>query len=123
MKTLFRQLVVVEENPSKLVAPNQQNQNRNSGQYVNCNICQRAFKTNRGLLQHQGFCRKKNRENTISSNTAINDSNNIAATSDKSDSHDSNGNGDYETYFWNDVRGTVFEKDLTDAYEKIVHWK
>ena len=26
-------------------------------------------------------------------------------------------------YFWNDVRGTVFEKDLNDAYEKIVHWK
>ena len=53
----------------------------------------------------------------------INDSNNIAATSGKSDSHDPSGNGDYETYFWNDVRGAVFEKDLTDAYEKIVHWK
>ena len=101
----------MEENPSALVPSNQQNQNRNSGQYVNCNICKRAFKTNRGLQQHLSFCRK------------INDSNNIAATSDKSDSHDSNGNGNYETYFWNDVRGTVFEKDLTDAHEKIVHWK
>ena len=101
----------MEENPSKLVASNQQNQNRNSGQYVNCNICQRAFKTNRGLPQHLSFCRKRNRKNTINPNTAINDSNNIAATSDKSDNYNSNGNGDYETYFWNDARGTVFEKD------------
>ena len=73
----------MEENPSELVASKEQNQN--SGQYVNCNICQRAFKTNRGLQRHLSFCRK------------INDNNNIAATSDKSDSHDSNGNGDYET--------------------------
>ena len=89
----------MEENPSELVASNQQNQNRNNGQYVNCNICRRAFKTNRGLLQHLSFRRKRNRENTINSNTAINDSNNIAATSDKSKGHNSNGNGDYETYF------------------------
>ena len=122
-KILFRQLIVREENPSELVASNQQNQNRNSGQYVNCAICQRAFKTSRGLLQHLSFCRDRNRENNINSNTAINDSNNIAATSDKSDSHDSSGNGDYETYVWNDVHGTVCEKDLTDAYEKILHWK
>ena len=113
----------MEDNPKELVASNQQNENRNSGQYVSCNICQQAFKTNRGLLQHVSFYRKRNRENNINSNTAINDSNNISATKDKSDSHDSNGNGDYETYFWNDVRGTVFEKDLTNAYKKIVHWK
>ena len=113
----------MEDNPSELVASNQQNQNRNSGQDVSSNLCQRAFKTNRRLLQHLRFCRKINRENNISSNTAINDSNNIAATNDKSDIHNSNGNGDYETYFWTNVRGTVFEKDLTDAYENIVHWK
>ena len=53
----------------------------------------------------------------------INGSNNIAATGDKSDSLDSNRIGDYETYFWNDVYGKVFEKDLPDAYDKIVHWK
>ena len=64
------------------------------------------FKTNRGLLQHQSFCRKRNRENNING---------------KSDKHDSNGNGGYEPYFWNDVRGTVFEKDFNDAYKKIVH--
>ena len=56
-------------------------------------------------------------------NTSINDSNNTVAANDKSDSHDSSGNGGYETYFWNDVRRTVFKKDLNDAYEKIVHWK
>ena len=50
-KTLFRQLFAMEENPSELVASNQQNQNRNSGQYVNSKMCQRAFKINRGLLQ------------------------------------------------------------------------
>ena len=56
-------------------------------------------------------------------NTVINDSNNIAADNDNSDSHDSNGNGDHETYFWNEVRGTEFEKDLADAYEEIVQWE
>ena len=110
----------MEDNPSELVTSNQQSQNQNSGQFVSCNICQRGFKTNRGLLQHLSFCRKRNRENNINFNTAINGSNNIAATNDKSDSHDSNGNGGYETYFWNDVRGTLFEKDLNDAYEKII---
>ena len=55
-KTLFSQLVVIEENPSELVASNQQNQYQNNVHYVNCNICQRVFKTNRGLLQHLSFC-------------------------------------------------------------------
>ena len=32
-KTLFRQLVVMEDNPSELVASNQQNQDQNSGKY------------------------------------------------------------------------------------------
>ena len=59
----------------------------------------------------------------INSNTAINDSNNIAADNDNSDSHNSNGNRDHETYFWDKVCGTVIKKDLTDAYEKILHWK
>ena len=41
----------------------------------------------------------------------------VATDNDKSDYHDSNGNRDHENYFRNEVRGTVFEKDLTDAYE------
>ena len=93
----------MEENPRELVASNQQNQNQNNVHYVNCNICQRVFKTNTGLLQHLSFCRNRNRENTINSNAAINDSNNAAATSGKSDNHDYIGNGDYETYIWNDI--------------------
>ena len=113
----------MEINPKELVASNQQNQNQSSGQYVSCNICQRVFKTNGGLLQYLSFCRKRNREYNINSNTAINDSNNMAADNDNSTSHNSNGDGDHETYFWNEVRETLFEKDLTDAYEKIVHWK
>ena len=49
----------------------------------------------------------------------------MAADNDNSTSHNSNEDGDYETYFWNEVRETLFEKDLTDASkdEKIVHWK
>ena len=89
----------MEDNPSELITSNQQNQNQNSGQYVSCNICQRGFKTNRGLLQHLSFCRNKNRENNINSNTAINESSIIVAANDKSDSHESNENGSYETYF------------------------
>ena len=60
------------------------------------------------------FCRKRNRENNINSNTVINDTNKVVVANDKSNSHKFNGNGGYEMYFWNDVRGTVF---------KIVHWK
>ena len=88
----------MEDNPSELVAANQQYQNQNSGQYVSCNICQRAFKANRRLLQHLSFCRKKGRENSINDNTATNNSNNKAVANDKSDSHESNGNRVYETY-------------------------
>ena len=71
------------------------------------------------------FCRRRNREYNINSNNAINDSNNIAADNDNSDSHDSNGNGYHETYsyFWNEFPGIVFDKNLTDAYEKVIHQK
>ena len=37
--------------------------------------------------------------------------------------YNANANGGYETQFWNDVRGTVFEKDLNNGYENIVHWE
>ena len=40
-KTLMRQLVVMEDNPSELVASNQQNQDQNNRQDVSCNICKR----------------------------------------------------------------------------------
>ena len=109
----------MEENPSELVASNQQNQNQNSEHYVNCNICQRVFKTNRGLLQHLSFCRKRNRENTINSNAAINDSNNAAATSGKSDNHNYIRNGDYKTYIWNMFRGTILMMKLQSRLHPI----
>ena len=103
----------MEENPSELVASNQQNQYQDSVHYVNCNICQRVFKTNRGLLQHLSFCRKRNRENTINPNAAINDSNNAAATSCESDNDDYIGNGDCETYIWNDVLWDNIDDEIT----------
>ena len=90
----------MENNPSELISSNQQNQNQNSGQYVSCNMCQRGIKTNRELLQHLSFLQKEKQRKQHQSNTAINDSNNIVATNDKSDSHNYNGNGGYETYFW-----------------------
>ena len=113
----------MEDNPSELVTSNQQNQNQNSGQYVSCNIYQRTFKTNTVLLQHPSLCRRRIREYNINSNNAINDNNNIAADNDNSNRHESSGNGSHETYFWNEVRGAVFEKCLTNVYEKVVHWK
>lgn len=53
----------------------------------------------------------------------MNVSNNTEADNSNSDSHNSHGNGNHITYFWNKVRGTVFVKHLADAYEKIAHWK
>ena len=81
------------------------------------------FKTNRGLLRHLSFCRRRNVKYNTNSNTTNNSSNNIPTDNDNSDSHDSNGNGDHETCFWNEDRGTVFEKDLPNSFERIVHWK
>ena len=91
----------MEDNPSKVVTSNQQNQNQNHGQYVSYKIYQRKFKTKRELLQYLKFCRRRIEEYNIDSNNAINDSNNMAADNDNSDSHNSNRNGDYKTYFWN----------------------
>ena len=66
-----------------------------------------------GLLQHLSFCRKRNRENIINSNAAINDSNNPAATSGKSDNYNYIGNGDYETYIWKDVPRDNIDDEIT----------
>ena len=48
----------------------------------------------------------------------INDRNIKAADNDNSDYHNSNGNGNHETFFWNEV-----VQYLNDACKKIVHWK
>ena len=110
----------MEDNPSELAASNEQNQNQNNGQYVSCNICQGTFKTDRGLLHHLSFCRKRNREYNVNSDTVINDNSNqrimtivTARTTRKRGSQ----NLLLERSRWNSI-----EKDLADTYEKIV-WK
>ena len=91
---------------------------------ASCNICARTFRTNRGLLQHLNFCRRRNMTNNINQTmaTANDDSN-----ANTSNSNKSNGNDipvkieSQEKFYWNLVAESTFEKDLNNAYEKIVH--
>ena len=76
------------------------------------NICARTFHTNRGLLQHLNFLRRRN----ITSNgnqTTTNNNNNT------SNSNNSNGNdipnkieSQEKKFYWNLVAGSTFKKDL-----------
>ena len=66
---------------------NQQINSENIEENTSCNICARTFRTNRGLLQHLNFCRRRN----ITSNgnqTITRDGNN----DNTSNSNNSNGN-------------------------------
>ena len=104
---------------------NQQTNSENIEENANCNICPRTFRTNRGLLQHLNYCRRRNiTNNSYQTITTKNDNNgNI------SNSNNSNGNDipdmieSHEKFYWNLVAENTFEKDLNNVYEKIIHWK
>ena len=59
------------------------------------------------------FLQKEKQIKYHQSNAASDDSNNAAATSGKSDNHDYIGNGDYETYIWNDVPRDNNDDEIT----------
>ena len=108
------------------LSTNQQINSENIEENERCNVCARPFLTNRGLLQHLNVCRTRNMTNNSNqAMTTTNDDNN----DNTSNSNNSNGNDipdkieSQEKFYWNLVARSTFEKDLNNAYEKIVHWK
>ena len=66
----------------------QQINSENIEENASCNICARTFRTNRGLLHHLNFCRKRNITNNSNQTITTNDDNN----DNTSNSNNSNGN-------------------------------
>ena len=93
---------------------NQQINSENTEENASCNIYARTFRTNRGLLQHLNFCRRRNITNNGNQTIATNDDNN----DNTSNSNNTNGNDipdkiqSQEKFYWNLVAGSTSEKDL-----------
>ena len=92
----------------------QQINSENTEENASCNIYARTFRTNRGLLQHLNFCRRRNITNNGNQTIATNDDNN----DNTSNSNNTNGNDipdkiqSQEKFYWNLVAGSTSEKDL-----------
>ena len=82
-------------------------------QITECYICDRSFRTNRGLLQHLHICRRRNNINGLTNN---NDSmaNDEGRNQEQIES---------ETFYWNTIPGSVYQRNLEEAYEQIVYWR
>ena len=91
-----------------------ENSTLTNDQNVICGICRRTFRTNRGLLQHLNFCRRRNNDGHHTNEPAV------AITTDNSDRHHDQ---DQESFYWNEIPGSRFEVLINDAYEKITQWR
>ena len=83
-----------------------------------CTICDRRFRTNRGLSQHLRSCQSKNINSTVSDTVTATDVNTLL---------DNQSLRNIETqevrYKWGRYDSYQFEKNLSLVYEKIVYWK
>ena len=83
-----------------------------------CTICDRRFRTNRGLSQHLRSCQSKNINSTVSDAVIATDKNTLI---------DNKCLGNIKTaevrYKWGRYDSYQFEENLSLVYEKIVHWK
>ena len=101
------------------LSTNQQINSENIEENASCNICARTFRTNRGLLQHLNFCRRRSMTNNSNQTMATANDDNNANTSN---SNNSNGNDipdkieSQEKFYWNLVAGNTFKKDFNNAY-------
>ena len=122
----------MEERSNNITQTNDENRDKSSDQNVHCDICARTFRTNRALLQHLNFCRRRSKHEGDSPNGNI-QTNNINhenlndnegdEINNATNSRQNNQNENQEYFYWNDVAGTQFENELKNFYEKIVHWK
>ena len=69
----------------------------------------RNFPTNRGLLQHLNTCRRKQADNVLQHSPENDVLNEKALVR--------------ERFYWKEVPGSIFEKDIRQAYDKIVYWR
>ena len=73
-----------------------------------CMLCDRNFRTNRGLIQHLKTCRRKQADNVLQHSSA-NDVLNEAQVR--------------ERYYWKEVPANIFERDIQQVYYKIIYWR
>jgi len=84
----------------------------------NCNICERNFRSKRGLNQHMRSCSTK----TIDVNEVENE-NNVSVPTDESNRIDEINDDTASTFVWGIIDGKTFTKNVNNVYEKIVYWK
>ena len=122
----------MEGSSNSITQTNDEYRDQSSDQNVWCDICARTFRTNRGLLQHLNYCRRRNRNQgdnpngNIQTNNDNHDNlnnNEVDEINNATNSRQNNQNANQENFYWNDVAGTKFANELNNAYGKIVHWK
>ena len=84
-------------------------------QNFSCGICRRTFRTNRGLLQHLNFCRRRNNDGQQTNNEP-----DVLIANDDTERPN---NQEQERFYWNEIPGSRFEVLINDAYEKITQWR
>ena len=77
-------------------------------------ICKHNFCTNRGLFQHFITCRRKN---NTASNVDVNVDNQSGVVQEDLIHQDL----EREKFYWNKLPGSVYQKDLEEAYKQIVY--
>ena len=79
-------------------------QRNGENEQVDCNLCNRNFRTNRGLIKHLITCRKKNNSNPIEAEprVVIVDANHEQLYVSEED---------------------IFRQDISSAYESLVKWR
>ena len=88
--------------------------NVEENQTTECHLCNRSFRTNRGLLQHLHTCRRRNN---------INESSNISDSIVNNEARNQEQLEQQENFYWNNIPGSVYQRNLEEAYEQIVYWR
>ena len=74
-----------------------------------CMLCDRNFRTNRGLIQHLKTCRRKQADTVLQHSSANDVLNEEAQVREK--------------FYWKEVPGSIFERDTQQVYDKMVYWQ
>ena len=73
-----------------------------------CVLCNRNFRTSRRLIRHLNTCRRKQACNVLqqsSENDILNEEAQVR-----------------ERFYWKEIPGSIFERDIQQVYDKIVYW-